>query len=379
MLPSWSFEAATESGGGSVERRREGTVSESTTRYPIDTLRSFAEEVLRSFGVPEDHAHITALRMLDADIRGMSGHGIIRLAPYSQRLAAGGYNLDPDIRAVRESSVSALVDGDNGLGQVVVTRAAELAMDKAEEHGLAWIGVKGSNHAGAAGVYASMGLDRGLIGVYLAVGSSNHLPPWGGIDPLLSTNPLAVAIPAGDEPPVVLDMATTVVSYGRIKVTAERGEQMPEGWMVDRAGQPITDPTRSHEGFLLPIGGYKGYGLGLVVGMLAGVLNGAAFGSDVVDFTQDHETPPNTGQMVLMVRPDLFRPMEEFQAEMDLRIRELVTSTPMDGHPPVRVPGDRNPQREAEARAEGIAVTAPTAERLGALAEERGIAEHPFR
>lgn len=349
-----------------------------TTRYPVAALRSFAEAVLTSYGVPESDARVTALRMLDADVRGMDGHGIFRLAAYSQRLAAGGYNLSPDIRAVRESPVSALVDGDNGLGQLVVTRAAELAMEKAERNGLAWVGVRGSNHAGAAGVYAALGLERGLIGVYLAVGSSNHLPPWGGTDPLLSTNPLAVAIPAGEEPPVVLDMATTVVSYGRIKVAAERGETMPEGWMIDRTGKPITDPARSREGFLLPIGGYKGYGLGLVVGLLAGVLNGAAFGSDVVDFTQDHATPPNTGQTVLMVRPDLFRPEDEFRAEMDLRIRELRESTPIDGHPPVRVPGDRVPQRRAAADTDGVAVSDTTVERLVTLAAERGIDPSPL-
>ncbi len=349
-----------------------------TSRYPIEALQRFVEAVLGSYGVPAEHARVTALRMLDADVRGMEGHGIFRLAQYAKRFDAGGYNVDPDIRALRETSVSALVDGDNGLGQVVVTRAADLAIDKAKEHGLAWVGVRGSNHAGAAGVYASLGLEHGLIGLYLAVGSSNHLPPWGGVDPLLSTNPVAVAIPAGEEPPVVLDMATTVVSYGRIKVAAERGESMPEGWMVDHAGQPITDPARSGEGFLLPIGGYKGYGLGLVVGLLAGVLNGAAFGSDVVNFTQDHETPPNTGQMVLMVRPDLFRPVDEFRAEMDQRIRELKASTPMEGHPPVRVPGDRSPERQAQARSEGVRVTPATAERLVELAAARGVDDHPF-
>lgn len=349
-----------------------------TTRYPVAALRAFAEAVLATYGVPEGHARTTALRMLDADVRGMDGHGIFRLAQYALRLEAGGYNVQPDIRAVRETPVSALIDGDNGLGQVVVTHAAEVAMEKAEESGLAWVGVRGSNHAGAAGVYAALGLERGLIGLYLAVGSSNHLPPWGGIDPLLSTNPIAVAIPAGDEAPVVLDMATTVVSYGRIKVAAERGEAMPEGWMVDRTGAPITDPARSGEGFLLPIGGYKGYGLGLVVGLLAGVLNGAAFGSDVVNFTQDHETPPNTGQTVVMVRPDLFRPAEEFRAEMDQRIRELRGSTPMEGHPPVRVPGDRAPQRQAEAEEEGVAVTDATVDRLLDLAHARGIDDHPF-
>jgi len=121
----------------------------------------------------------------------------------------------------------------------------------------------------------------------MAVGSANHLPPWGGLDMLLSTNPLAVAVPAGEEPPIVLDMATTVAAYGKVKTKAQRGEQMPLGWMMDRLGKPLTDPKRANEGFLLPIGEYKGYGLALVIGLLSGTLNGAAMGRNVVDFNAD--------------------------------------------------------------------------------------------
>ncbi len=135
-----------------------------------------------------------------------------------------------------------------------------------------------------------------MIGLYFAVGNANHLPPWGGLDMLLSTNPIAVAIPAGEEPPVVLDMATTVAAYGKVKAKAQRGEAMPEGWMIDREGQPLTDPKRAAEGFLLPIGGYKGYGLALVVGLLAGTLNGAAMGRDVIDFNADDTSVPTPGR-----------------------------------------------------------------------------------
>jgi LDH2 family malate/lactate/ureidoglycolate dehydrogenase len=345
--------------------------------HSLNDLHAFIADVLTALGVPAGDADTTARRMLEADVRGMAAHGIFRLPQYVKRIEAGGYNLHPDIRAVRETPVSALIDGDNGLGQVVVTQATERAIAKAREHGLGWVGVRGSNHAGAAGVYASMGLEYDLIGVYLAVGSSNHLPAWGGLDPLLSTNPLAVAIPAGAEPPVVLDMATTVVSYGRIKLAAERGEKLPEGWMVDRRGEPLTDPRRSSEGFLLPIGGYKGYGLGVVIGMLAGVLNGAAFGSEVVDFTTDHRTPTNTGQSVFMMRPDLFRPLAEFQASMDERIRELRASTPMPGHPPVRLPGDQVPARAERARRDGIELSAATLAQLRELGDRLGVRVPP--
>jgi L-2-hydroxycarboxylate dehydrogenase (NAD+) len=357
-------------------RQREGEVM--ANRYPVPALHAFIGTALESCGVPSDDAATTATRMLDADQRGMGGHGILRLPGYVKRVRAGGYNLQPDIRTVRETPVSALVDGDNGLGQVVMTQAARIATDKATASGLAWVGVRGSNHAGAGGVYASMALEHDLIGIYLAIGNANHMPPWGGLDMLLSTNPIAVAIPAGEEPPLVLDMATTQVSYGRVKVAADRHETMPEGWMVDRQGRPLTDPTRSGEGFLVPIGGYKGYGLNLVIGALAGLLNGAALGSEVVDFNQDFATPTNTGHTLIAVRPDLFQPLEEFKAAMDRHIRELKWSTPMPGQPPVRVPGDRTPQRVAEMREQGIPLADGTVRRLADLADELGVADHPF-
>jgi L-2-hydroxycarboxylate dehydrogenase (NAD+) len=348
-----------------------------TQRASIVDLRRFAEAVLTSYGVREEDARTTALRMLEADLRGQAGHGIFRLPAYAQRLDAAGYNLSPDVRAVHETPVSAVVDGDNGLGQVVVTYAAELAIQKAKANGLAWVGTRRSNHAGAGGVYASMALEHDLIAIYMAIGNANHLPPWGGTDLLLSTNPIAVAIPAGDEPPIVLDMATTVASYGRIKVAAERGETIPEGWLEDREGRPLTDPKRANEGFLLPIGGYKGYGLNLVIGALAGVLNGAAFGSQVIDFNADFHSPTNTGQTLIVARPDLFRPLDEFRAAMDERIREIRASTPMPGRDPVRIPGDQTDRRRHEMEREGVPLADGTVARLIDLAE-RTSTPHPF-
>jgi LDH2 family malate/lactate/ureidoglycolate dehydrogenase len=148
-----------------------------------------------------------------------------------------------------------LIDGDNGMGHLVMQRATEMAIEKARTCGMAWVGSQFSNHAGPASLYARLPLAHDMIGLYFAVGNANHLPPWGGLDMLLSTNPIAVAVPAGDEPPIVLDMATTVAAYGKVKAKAQRGEMMPEGWMIDRAGQPLLDPKRAEEGFLLPIGG----------------------------------------------------------------------------------------------------------------------------
>jgi L-2-hydroxycarboxylate dehydrogenase (NAD+) len=208
-------------------------------------------------------------------------------------------NLRPNIHVVQETEATALVDGDNGMGHLVMRFAAQVAIEKAEQAGVAWVGIRQSNHAGPAALYAMMPLERNMIGIYLAVGSANHMPPWGGVELLLSTNPIAFAIPAFEEPPIVLDIATSVAAYGKVKTKAQRGEAMPEGWMIDSFGKPLTDPKRTEEGFLLPIGGYKGYGLALVFGLLAGTLNAAAFGRDVIDFNKDDTTPTNTGQVIV--------------------------------------------------------------------------------
>src|SRR5262249_51297888 len=208
--------------------------------------------------------------MAQADLQGSDGHGVSRLPQYARRIRAGGFNVRPDIRVVREHASTALVNGDNGMGHLVMSRAAEIAIAKARTTGIGWVNSQFSNHAGPASpypriptpprpasLYARMPLAHDMIGLYFAVGNANHLPPWGGLDMLLSTNPIAAAIPAGREKPIVLDMATTVAAYGKVKTKALRGESMPEGWMIDRQGQPLTDPKRAEQGMLLPPGGME--------------------------------------------------------------------------------------------------------------------------
>lgn len=338
--------------------------------FKVERLENFIQVVLCALGVQDDHARTCAVRMIEADLRGMDGHGIFRLPSYCRRIKEGGYNLKPDIRAERETSVSALVEGDNGLGQVVMTYAVELAVRKAKENGLAWIGIRGSNHSGAGGVYAALSLPYDLISMYMAIGNANHMAPWGGTDLLLSTNPIAYAIPTGEEPSIVLDIATTVASFGKVKVTAQKKEPLPPGWMVDNKGQPLTDYKRIHEGFLLPIGGHKGYGLNFIIGSLAGILNSAAFGSAVIDFNKNFKSATNTGQVYFAMRPDLFRDLDDFKAETDLRIREIRNSTPMEGAEPIRLPGEMALRREQQMRSEGIPVASQVLEQLQQISKE---------
>lgn len=343
-----------------------------TVSFPVERLEGFVAQVLAAVDVLPDHAKVTARRLVEADLRDRTGHGIIRVPLYVERILAGGINLRPDIRILHETPVSALVDGDNGLGQVVMTLAAETAIAKAKASGLAWVGTWRSNHAGAAGVYTAMALREGLIGLYFAVASANVMPPWGGRERLLGTNPLAVAIPAGNELPFQLDIATTVASHGTIKVKAQAGEPMPEGWVIDKDGEPITDPERADEGFLVPIGEYKGSGLNFALGVLAGIMNGAAFGRDVLDHRAVYDVPANTGQAILVMRPDLFLSREEFEAEMDRQLRVFRESESMtDG--PVRLAGERAAAVEARRRREGVPVPDPLLAKLREVAERFGL------
>ena len=343
----------------------------------FDKLRDFIASAFEALSFSGNDAHTIATLMAEAEMQGSDGHGAIRLAPYIKRIRAGGVNIQPNIRVVSERAATALVDGDNGMGHLVMQRAAQIAIEKARTAGVAWVGARMSNHAGPASLYARMPLAHDMIGLYYAVGNANHLPAWGGLDMLLSTNPLAAAIPAGDEEPIVLDMATTVAAYGKVKARAQRGEMMPEGWMIDRQGRPLIDPKRSEEGFLLPLGGaeagYKGYGLALVIGLLAGTLNGAALGKDTIDFNKDVASVTNTGQAICAIDVSAFGDVDEFKRSVDRLIRDMRSSERMPGVDRIWLPGEQSAQkRNAHAR-DGIPIGSALRRNLDTVADDLGI------
>ena len=337
-------------------------------RVGFSQLQTFIANAMAALGIPDEDAQTIGTLMAEADMQGSDGHGVIRLAPYAKRILAGGLNLNPQIQVVQERTAMALIDGDNGMGHLVMKRATELAIQKARTAGIAWVGSRFSNHAGPASLYARMALKHNMIGLYFAVGNANHLPPWGGLDMLLSTNPIAAAIPTLNEPPVVLDMATTVAAYGKVKAKAQRGEMMPEGWMIDRQGKPLLDPNKSHEGFLLPIGGYKGYGLSLIVGILAGTLNGAAMGSQVIDFNQDFTSTTNTGQAIAVIDPSAFGDIDEFKQNVDRLVRELRGAERMPGVDRIWLPGEQSHHKRTEHETQGVLLAPSLVKQLSELA-----------
>ena len=333
-----------------------------TRRIAAGRLQSFTSAVLGAVGLPAQDADICARLMVRADLFGADGHGVFRLPQYVRRIQGGAVNACPRVRIEREAAGMALVDGDNGMGHVVMSFAAKTAIEKAKTAGAAWVGVNRSNHAGPASLYAAMPLEEDMIGLYLAVGNANHMAPWGGVDLLLSTNPIAVAVP-GSEGPIVLDMATSVAAYGKVKTAGQRGETLPEGWMIDHQGRPLTDPKRAEGGLLVPIGGYKGYGLALVIGLLAGSLNAAAMGSETIDFNADDTTPTNTGHAIVAISIAAFGEVSDFKRRVDKLVREIRRSKRMPGVDRVWLPGEQSRAKLEERSQLGIPI--PEALRAG--------------
>ena len=342
----------------------------SDIRVSVAQLARYITTALQALGLPDADAATVGHLMAQADLQGSDGHGVIRLPQYSRRILAGGVNVKPNIQVVQERAAMALIDGDNGMGHLVMQQATELAIQKARTCGIAWVGSRFSNHAGPASLYARMPLAHDMLGLYFAVGNANHLPPWGGLDMLLSTNPIAVAIPTAEEAPIVLDMATTVAAYGKVKAKAQRGEMMPEGWMIDRQGQPLLDPKRSEEGFLMPIGGYKGYGLSLVVGILAGTLNGAAMGRAVIDFNHDDHSVTNTGQAIAVIDPSAFGDVAEFKARVDQLVRELRCSDRMPGVERIWLPGEQSEAKRVAYARDGIPIAPALLKQLNTVSTQ---------
>ena len=297
------------------------------------------------------------------------GTGLSAAAIFN-RLRAGGFNARPNIRIERGERHGRRERGQwlRAPGDEALRRGGYCA---SPQYG---IGQGASpNHAGVAGVYAMMPLAHDMIGLYAAVGNANHMAPWGGTELLLSTNPIAVAIPsAKGTKPVLLDMATTVAAYGKVKLAAQRGETIPEGWMIDQDGNPLTDPSKAASGSLLPIGGPKGYGLALVLGLLAGTLNGAAMGRDVIDFNADDQSVTNTGQFIAAIDIASFIDVNTFKRQVARILGEMKSSALRPGFNEIRIPGNGRSIRD-QRTSEGIPIAPALMEKLNAIAASCGV------
>ncbi|HTH95929.1 MAG TPA: Ldh family oxidoreductase [Stellaceae bacterium] len=345
-----------------------------TQRIDAARLRSFIVRMFIAIGMSEANAVIVAEAMVEADLIGSDAHGCFRLGQYISQIKTGEINPRPQI-TVERAKATALLDGDRGLGHLTMTRAADLAAELAGDFGIGWVGLRRSNHAGAIGNYAANLAKRGMIAICAAVSGVNQMGPSGSAEALIGTNPIAIAIPAGEEPPFVLDIATANVAFGKVKSARLEGKPLGANWMIDReTGEPLTDAELVHRGLMTAMGDYKGMGLSMALGMLAGVLNGAAFGREVPDFAAPGSPQSrNTGQFVMALDIEAFRPLAAFTGDIDRHMRDFTGSKRLPGHYGVRLPGRERVVRRAERLRNGIPVSTARIAQFDMLADSLGV------
>lgn len=335
-------------------------------------------------GCPEADAETATSVLLSADLRGVDSHGIARLSGYVRLWEAGRVNATPVVKVIYETPSTAVVDGDSGLGLVVAPFAMQVAIDKARQVGTGWVSVQNSNHYGIAGWHAMMALQHDMIGISMTNASALVAPTFSS-ERLLGTNPIAVAIPAGTEPPFVADMATTTAANGKLEILQRKNQPAPLGWIQDANGEATTDAhALKTGGALLPLGGdrehgsHKGYALGAIVDIFSGVLSGASFGPWVPPFPAYVPMPSympgkGIGHFFGAMRIDAFRPAEDFKSNMDEWIRRFKSAQPAAGEEKVLVPGDPERELETERRQQGITLLQPVVDDLQTLAQKFSI------
>ena len=351
------------------------------TKYSFDRLHQFAVNLFIKIGCPNDQAIEAANVLLSADLRGVDSHGVARLVGYLRLYEKNRINSKPQLSVVHETPSTAVVDGDAGLGLVAGPYAMRLAIEKAKNVGTGWVAVKNSNHYGIAGYHAMMALEADCIGISMTNASPLVAPTYSK-ERLLGTNPIAVAVPAGDEPPFVADMATTTAANGKLEILQRKNESAPLGWLQDKEGQPTQAAQGIVEGgALLPLGGdrehgsHKGFILGSIVDILSAVLSGANYGPWVPPFVSFLDPDPNPvgegiGHFFGALRIDAFRPAFEFKTHMDIWIKRFRNAETINETNKVIIPGDPERQMEQLRRKEGIPLLDTVVKDLQSLSEQ---------
>jgi L-2-hydroxycarboxylate dehydrogenase (NAD+) len=349
--------------------------------YSSERVRKFTEKIFKSIGCSAKDAKLAADVLISADLNGVDSHGVARLPGYVRLFDHGRLNPTPNIKIVYETPSTATVDGDRGLGLVVAPFAMKLAIKKAKKAGSGWISVQNSNHFGIAGYHASQAIEHDMIG-WAMTNSAPLVVPTFSKEKLLGTNPIAVAIPAGDQPFFLADFATTAVAYGKMEILQRKGLRAPLGWVQDQNGN-VTDNANAVKegGGLLPLGGdrehgsHKGYGLAAIVDIFSGVLSGANFGPWVPPFATAgfhsvaaEQVGKGTGHFLGAMRVDGFRPKEEFKKDMDKWIGRFRSAIHVEGNP-VQIPGDQERNFRAERLVTGLPLIGQVVESLEELGE----------
>lgn len=354
-------------------------------RYTAASVEAQIDAVLAAWGMPEDKRRTTAAVMVETDLRGIDSHGISMLIMYEQMHRAGQVRFDAEPVIVRQSATTALVDGGAGLGHPVATMAMQLAIDKALAHDVGVVAVRNSHHFGAAGCYADMASERGLIGIVSTTSRVITVVPTHGAERVLGTNPFAFSARPASQPTVTLDMSTSITAANKVKAYAFKGKDIPSGWVVDGDGRPVTDSGVAYRqlfetqvggltavgGTGMDLGGHKGYGLAIFAQILSGALGGGSF-SPIRNRTQKASDPDNIGHFLMALNPAAFRPLEDFEADVETVVETLRETPPTDPEKPVLIPGDPEWATRDERRAKGIPIPEALVATISAIAAGAG-------
>jgi L-2-hydroxycarboxylate dehydrogenase (NAD+) len=333
-----------------------------------ERLREVSVQILKGLNATQDEAELVAKCLVRADMRGIDTHGVHFLTLLASRVDNRMIQIPTHLQIMRDEAATALIDGGNGLGQVAAHRAMEMCVQKARQFGIGVVLVRNTNHIGILAFYTSMAAEEGMVGMVMS-NSAPSMPPWGGVEPFLGTNPLSIAIPGTSEGPVILDMSSSVVARGKIRLAQRMRETIPLGWALDETGKPTTDPGTALKGTLLPIGGPKGYGLALMIDILAGLLSGSQYGPNVKTF---HEPlgPTAVGVFFVAIDVERFMPLHQFRDLMTSYAGSIKKVKKAKDVSRIYLPGEIELEKEKKSLAEGIELSDSVVGNLNQLLEK---------
>ncbi|MEM8949527.1 MAG: Ldh family oxidoreductase [Pseudomonadota bacterium] len=337
----------------------------------VDQLRDFATSVYISIGMPDGDAVLLADTLVQADLWGHQSHGVMRTFWYAKRILSGATKASAAPEIALDGGAIAVIDGQDGVGQVVAAKAMDEAIERAKRHGVGVVAVRHSGHFGTAMYFTRRAALKGCIGL-ISTNASPAMAPWGGRDKMIGTNPWSIAAPAGSHAPMMLDIANTAIARGKLYLARQRGEAIPDGWAMDQAGNPTNDPALGIAGNILPMAGHKGYAIATMMDVLSGVLSGSHFGGAVVG-PYEPSGRSGVGHFALALNIEAFRPLSDFHADMDRLITDIKTAPRAPGVDEIYYPGELEARAEDRQRQIGIAIPADTLEELDEGARELSI------
>lgn len=349
----------------------------SCIRIAKDELEQFVTQIFEQAGLDQEQSRIIAAHLVFANLRGVDSHGVSRVDIYTKRLDSGVLNKTATTEIEKETSVSALINAGNSSGIVVSTKGIEIAVEKAKRSGIGIVAIKNSNHCGMLADYLNYAVKNDCLAIATTNAPSN-VAPWGGKEKYFGTNPFSYGLPAGEEMDILFDMSTSIVAKGKIVLAQKNNQQIPLGWAISKDGKATTDPNEALEGLILPVGGYKGYGLTFLVEALSGLLTGAAFGPQIGDIYKDFSHPQNVGQFFFVMRADLFMSIEEFKKRLDQMIREIREVPKLEDVEKILLPGEIEFQNSLEREKNGVPITEEVMNELIRVAQRYGVPKPLF-